>query len=37
MMEHSLERYLDTAKLYEIGGETNKIQRLNIACNILKE
>jgi alkylation response protein AidB-like acyl-CoA dehydrogenase len=36
MKEYPVERYLRDAKLYEIGGGTNEIQRLIVAREILK-
>ena len=37
MKEYTVERYLRDAKLYEIGGGTNEIQRLIIARELLKK
>ena len=37
MKEYPVERYLRDAKLYEIGGGTNEIQRLIIARELLKK
>jgi alkylation response protein AidB-like acyl-CoA dehydrogenase len=34
--EYPVERYLRDAKLYEIGGGTNEIQRLIVARELLK-